>query len=885
MFNFFIGIGIITVTLAVVFYGISKGKKPQNPRPDHTAVGQDPVQEPPISPVLIDSGPENVPSDGSEIAGSDQRPIIQSVEPEADDSESDEPWVAPGLDEVSEPIPDLPEEPSTTLHEEADESPQHIPPPRTAEPKSKSTKHGTARGPYKHTRNNSTETWEVISKSDSEDDESKQIPPLKRGGRPRGPRDGPSIEHQTSPLSFKWMPEIVAIEDNSGWKIAVEVPDKLIGHGGVNVSHNDVQLHLDDAFAVYILSGLKGELIVDPSGRPKEFYTNLSNADFFLFKIIGKDGSRKGIRVKSLSRGKYLVIVPDKWNPSKKCAVDLGNQIGLNVDGFKGFILRINDGLTHLVIFIDGNGNEVTVDNGESRFKFDGSLIPDDHLYAGPLFGQAPPKIVLRHEDDNWSDIRDIVLVQEGKAFRGARRWRDLIKVDYENEISGINLEEGLKGMDGGWFTARIYSDQYELEESVDFRFLRPLINIELTGQSVESPHSQGYQPTQLHFIHDHTAMLSVKLLWPENDTPKCTKQVGRLWVTIPAKPDWASTEWEISSNGASVETRIDLGRLWSIEPLEGNILTPLKGDLEPVNISLGINSETEPPSTPVPRELIVSKSGKADYNSITSALKAAVGGETIRIYPGIYREFLSVNKNVTIEGLGQRHDEVIVNSVEISRCTVNISNILIRAIDKIPNRPTHYRWTGLCIDQGHLSIKNCGIENFEKVCVKASGYKTYVAIKKCQIFSKSDVACLFDGIYLGLIIECAIVNEGGIGLYVIKNWGKVQVIDSKIEKSKWGILIGECNSIDIINCKISRVSRGIVIDRSRNILIDKSEIGNSRFCGNESKGNSDGTIRYCSLSNSGKGLRFQKGCDVDGVKCYVKKELVNRWKPRKKRK
>lgn len=62
-------------------------------------------------------------------------------------------------------------------------------------------------------------------------------------------------------------------------------------------------------------------------------------------------------------------------------------------------------------------------------------------------------------------------------------------------------------------------------------------------------------------------------------------------------------------------------------------------------------------------REIVVGKSGVADFDKIQSAIDAAKNGDTIVVKPGLYKETLNINKAVTIKG---ERNEIIKHDVSM---------------------------------------------------------------------------------------------------------------------------------------------------------------------------------------------------------------------------
>jgi len=63
---------------------------------------------------------------------------------------------------------------------------------------------------------------------------------------------------------------------------------------------------------------------------------------------------------------------------------------------------------------------------------------------------------------------------------------------------------------------------------------------------------------------------------------------------------------------------------------------------------------------------LTVDDDGGADYTSIQAAIDNSSDGDTIRVFEGTYRELVSVNRSITLQGNGS--EETIIDGS--GRCT-----------------------------------------------------------------------------------------------------------------------------------------------------------------------------------------------------------------------
>ncbi|MCL5267088.1 MAG: hypothetical protein M1469_03160 [Bacteroidetes bacterium] len=62
-------------------------------------------------------------------------------------------------------------------------------------------------------------------------------------------------------------------------------------------------------------------------------------------------------------------------------------------------------------------------------------------------------------------------------------------------------------------------------------------------------------------------------------------------------------------------------------------------------------------------RTLIVDKSGLGQYTSIQAGVNAALAGDTVKVYPGVYNEQVNVSTNIVVQGSGYEYTQIVSNT------------------------------------------------------------------------------------------------------------------------------------------------------------------------------------------------------------------------------
>jgi hypothetical protein len=135
-----------------------------------------------------------------------------------------------------------------------------------------------------------------------------------------------------------------------------------------------------------------------------------------------------------------------------------------------------------------------------------------------------------------------------------------------------------LKKRGGGWYFIRLYDQNDDLIDSMDFRFMNALKDVKISPYT-PLPGKEGHQPVEICFEHEPeleiTPMGVFLTLDRTNDTTK---------VIIPSKHDFDLTEWKLKSENAELSIKILIERVWWLIK-RGNESSEENFQDKPVNI------------------------------------------------------------------------------------------------------------------------------------------------------------------------------------------------------------------------------------------------------------------------------------------------------------
>jgi len=378
-------------------------------------------------------------------------------------------------------------------------------------------------------------------------------PPLKRGGRPRGPTKRHEIEKTsgTKPPSLK--PEIVCWNEGWRWIVGIEVPEES---ETLSVAQNEEMLEQDNTDeSRYRLKHAEGAVKVTWTGGEKDIPLVRPERNYLVFKMR-KDWKGLGRLVMHPTTGHYLAIVPQDWKRDEEVSDSASvNPESVQLDGYKAHFFYQEQDRNTFIGFITANDKRIRVEARSPRFKLVGGEIGDDSEEMGPLFGKQPPGIQTLDKKE-WSDVGVIVV---GEERRGRNRWR----MQFVSQVGAKEqkLPEEIANRRGGWYFVRIYDNHDNLSESMDFRFLPALNNIRIE-RSDFLPGPNGYNNVTVRFLHQTGC--KVELMNEDTQhTLEIRRENDQTIVTIPPKSDCDKTHWILRDGDAEIEVTVLVKRIW----------------------------------------------------------------------------------------------------------------------------------------------------------------------------------------------------------------------------------------------------------------------------------------------------------------------------------
>jgi F-box protein 11 len=241
----------------------------------------------------------------------------------------------------------------------------------------------------------------------------------------------------------------------------------------------------------------------------------------------------------------------------------------------------------------------------------------------------------------------------------------------------------------------------------------------------------------------------------------------------------------------------------------------------------------------PPPNSVIVSKSGRGQYKTISQAIKDAQPGVKILVRPGAYEEKLIIDNPVEILGdPGETGKAIIIQntssacvSMETDHATIKGFTLRVRAgikgtILKLLRARNTIEEPCVDISQGQLVLEDCDITSEAVAGIGVREPTASAMIRRCTIH---------DG------------NSNGIW---VTNDATAVIEDCDILGTNWaGIRIEYGANATVRRCKIHLIQNaGIVVTDHAKGTIEECEIFGNAFSGVEVRDDGNAAVRSCSI-------------------------------------
>ena len=269
-------------------------------------------------------------------------------------------------------------------------------------------------------------------------------------------------------------------------------------------------------------------------------------------------------------------------------------------------------------------------------------------------------------------------------------------------------------------------------------------------------------------------------------------------------------------------------------------------------------------PLTPEPEEprpqIVVGKGGGATCLSLRVAVRQAQPGSVIVVLPGLYREAVTVDKDLTFQGEGKA-SEIVVEAPAGPCLTVDTARCEVRGLT-LQNKDGG---TALELRSGHTTLEACVLQQL-KVGTGASALLT-----TCEVYgSRAQPAVLLETGATLTATDACVTNPQGLGLR-LKAGAQVTAQDTRFEDNPLGsVELGSGSAAHFQRCAfIGSQFAGVLAFEGAKAVLENCLVSGHAGAGLHALAGTRLELKACRiLDNPGLGLSVVDGGSASLADC-----------------
>jgi parallel beta-helix repeat protein len=251
------------------------------------------------------------------------------------------------------------------------------------------------------------------------------------------------------------------------------------------------------------------------------------------------------------------------------------------------------------------------------------------------------------------------------------------------------------------------------------------------------------------------------------------------------------------------------------------------------LDFSRRVDATEETPATP--DMLVVSQSGRGEYETIAAALADVQPGETILVRAGVYHENISVDKPVTLIGDQKAQGRVVLECSKDICLTVtadaSVRNLMVNArvgfwarfINKVEAH-------AIAIFRGRPILENVDVSSNTGAGIAVKGSNAEPEIRKARVHD-----CGLNGFYFtdqsrGLVSDSDVYRTGWAGIRS-DHGSKPIVRRTLIHQSRMdGVVVRDQGAATFEDCEIfENANSGIQVKDASSVTVNRSKVFNHK--------------------------------------------------------
>jgi hypothetical protein len=282
--------------------------------------------------------------------------------------------------------------------------------------------------------------------------------------------------------------------------------------------------------------------------------------------------------------------------------------------------------------------------------------------------------------------------------------------------------------------------------------------------------------------------------------------------------------------------------------------------------------------------EVIVSKLGGGDYDTIGEAIRGARSGARILVRPAVYREALVIDKKLEIVGDGNP-GEVVVESAGAPCLVMRSDYARVKGLTLRGRADGKNDRYAVDVPQGQLILEDCDVTSEGLACLAVHGGGANPVVRNCRLHGGASAGVLVYDRGEGEFESCEIFENALAGVEV-RRGGKPLLRRCKVHDcGQAGVLVHQNAEGTFDHCEVYANARsgveirsganpvlkrctlhdggaaGVLVDELGRGRLEECDVFGNALAGVEVRGGGDPVLLRCKVRNGrAAGLLFTRG-------------------------
>ncbi len=276
-----------------------------------------------------------------------------------------------------------------------------------------------------------------------------------------------------------------------------------------------------------------------------------------------------------------------------------------------------------------------------------------------------------------------------------------------------------------------------------------------------------------------------------------------------------------------------------------------------------------ESPAASQAKVLTVGKGGTGQFLSLRVALRNAGAGSVIQVSPGVYRETLLIDKDITLVAKGSRGETILESPGD---CPLVLQSGHARFEGLTLRVEPASTASAVSILGGSPSFENCLFEGGAEAAVRVDGEGIQAQFRDCHFQAPGQHALVLRGSSQARIEACTLEGFLRSGWWIGPNC-RGQAAGLRVGPADGvGVWVGRQGQVGLEDSEVSACGGGgIEIEPGGSAEVRRCRLVGSRFAGVMVMTRGRATLEECEVgAHAGAGLHARNGASIVALRCRI---------------